>query len=166
MSTGNQAVITVRRPPKAWGGRLRSFRVEIDGRIAGKVAPGGDWVAGFPVAPGRHTVRVGMDWVRSTPVTVEVEPGTSTVLTIGDRGGSLLKLVLPIVLVVFVAQLGTAYFQGTFPSWTPTTLRGVLLYLVVFIAASAVFNAVVTALWDDYWTFFTLESVAAGVPVT
>jgi hypothetical protein len=65
-----------------WGrGFLDSARVEIDGEVVGRLEPYGEgnYVTGFRVEPGEHTVRVLVDGCEGTPRT----------FTLGDASGRL-----------------------------------------------------------------------------
>jgi len=64
-------------------GFARRFRVLIDGRRVGLLSPGE--VAHFPIATGKHTVAVRMDWYRSESLTIEMAADTGLTLWCGAR---------------------------------------------------------------------------------
>lgn len=79
-ATTGQATLTIHRPSDWAGGSWRSFVVRIDGKRVGKIAPGGTGEFSVPVGP--HTVEVSMDWARSVPLHLTVEPGARLELVI------------------------------------------------------------------------------------
>ena len=66
-------VIEVARADAGRRDALRAYRVQIDGRTAGEVWPGG--AVEVPVPPGEHTVRIRLDWTGSDSLTVECVSG-------------------------------------------------------------------------------------------
>lgn len=69
--SGPASQIALTRPAELFG-TARKLRVFIDGEEAGRV--GCDRRERLPVEPGTHRVTVAMDWCRSQPLTVKVEP--------------------------------------------------------------------------------------------
>jgi hypothetical protein len=69
LDTGEAIVVT---RASVWYGMLRRMRVTIDGEIVGRISAGE--TRSFPVAPGRHRVRVGIDWISSRELEVVVPP--------------------------------------------------------------------------------------------
>lgn len=100
----NQAVIVLRRPPGSFFGAWRSILVRIDGRRAGKVKPGE--TGEFPVEPGERTVQLWMDWARSLPLQLVVEPGARIELAVRNLAGRAyyLKTSLPIIIAGLIAR--------------------------------------------------------------
>lgn len=159
MSQTDPTVIVISRPETLFFGRLRSFVVRIDGRKVGYVTRPGP--GEFPVEPGEHTVAVSMDWVRSRPLQVVVEPGSKTDLMIGSRSSWVLKFILPMILVAAV----TPVFLSV---WRPAPANGgdnVLLLIVVQPVIYSMFFAVYLFLTlvfgGDYWALFALNEAGA-----
>lgn len=67
-----------------WG---RSFDVLIDGRPAGSIAPGE--TATFSLSPGRHEIQLKLDWGRSQPVAIDLDPGQTARLRCRPRANLL-----------------------------------------------------------------------------
>jgi hypothetical protein len=65
--------IVLHRDPGGWVDRLRSYRVFIDGVRVGDIQRGGTRT--FEVAPGDHQVELRIDWCRSRPLDVHLDPG-------------------------------------------------------------------------------------------
>lgn len=53
--------------------RLRSYRVELDGKIIDQIKDGE--FKSFDVGPGKHSLRLKIDWARSNKVVFEMEEG-------------------------------------------------------------------------------------------
>ena len=70
--------------------------IYIDGVRAGSVKELETVV--FPVTPGNHVIRAGLDWSRSRPMGVDVPVGSPVELTVGFTGGPILFLVLSLVM--------------------------------------------------------------------
>lgn len=160
MNPRDQAVIAIRRPD-VWFGRSRSFIVWIDGRRAGKIKTG---ITGeFTVEPGTHTVTVSMDWVRSLPSQVIVEPGSRTELVIRGRSGKLAwwKNLLPIIGAVSVAQLLAYVLLEVIASPNANWWMRTGFYIVVLFVVYAGFVLVTSVFSRDYWAMWTLERVDA-----
>jgi hypothetical protein len=90
-----KAVIHVERD-KAMADALRAFKVIVDGETAGKVRRGKS--LRVDVAPGPHKVWMKMDWTKSTPIELELQPGEEATLicgpnrsALGSPGGALVK---------------------------------------------------------------------------
>ena len=73
MTSTESGRIVVRRKPGGYRDRLRSYKVRVDGADRGPLPAGGTVEA--VVRPGRHEVRVTIDWTGSPVVAVEVPPG-------------------------------------------------------------------------------------------
>ncbi len=126
----------------------RRYRVSIDGRLAGYVAPGRS--TEFPVDPGVHMVEASIDWVHALPLRLEVATGSRTNLSIGARPKSLFKSVAPAVIAVSVANL----FQSLRGGWV-----GLLIFLSLVVAAILIPPLLV----KDYWALLTLEPMSGPV---
>jgi hypothetical protein len=72
--------IVVERPNTSIRGRMRRYKIAVDGRVVGKIAAGGELTVDVPVGP--HTVQGKLDWGRSPAVTVEVSEGSNVHLII------------------------------------------------------------------------------------
>jgi hypothetical protein len=59
----------------------RNYRVEIDGRHVGIIGAGE--VGQFAVSPGRHAIRLRIDWCRSPVAEVELRTGENVLLSCG-----------------------------------------------------------------------------------
>ena len=84
------ARIVVRRPKGAYRDAIRSYKIEIDGVVAGSVGPG-DQVE-FPVDPGEHSVRAVIDWTGSPVMPVTVGPGGTERLIVEPAGNAFTAL--------------------------------------------------------------------------
>jgi hypothetical protein len=71
------------RRKSAWADALRAYAVTIDGNRVGRIRDGEEQA--FEVAPGRHVVRVGIDWARSEPVEADVVADRAVSLSCGPR---------------------------------------------------------------------------------
>jgi hypothetical protein len=56
----------------SWAGKLRTFRVLLDGHEIGQIAD--EQTSLFRIPHGRHEPRLKMDWCRSAPVVVDLAP--------------------------------------------------------------------------------------------
>jgi hypothetical protein len=90
------AFILLRRKAALWADRFRDYEILVDGEPAGAIGNGGE--IRIPVPPGRHTVRMKIDWAWSPEVTVEAEAGTERVLACGPNAHPLLVLLYITVL--------------------------------------------------------------------
>jgi hypothetical protein len=164
----SQAVITIRRPDDWVGRSLRSFIVRIDGHRAGRVKPVPALLgpAEFSVEAGEHTVAVSMDWVRSLPCRVTVQPGSRTELMIRARPTTMawLKMTWPIVAaILIVGAIRELLLANTGLPDAPWWVRGgvpLALYVVVFTGIILAIPMVS----GDYWAMWTLEPVGTISP--
>jgi hypothetical protein len=158
MNLRDQTVIAIRRPDD---GIRRSFIVWIDGRRVGKIKTGitGD----FTVEPGTHTVTVSMDWVRSRPSEVFVEPGSRTELVIRGRSDKLAwwKNLLPLVGAVLIAQLLTGVLLEVMANPNANWWVRTGFFLIVYFVVYAGYVLVTSVFSQDYWAMWTLERVGA-----
>jgi hypothetical protein len=65
--------IRLTRDPGGWRDRLRAYSVVVDSEAAGELRRG--QTIELPVAPGGHSVQIAIDWGRSPPLDVDVDPG-------------------------------------------------------------------------------------------
>ena len=158
LNATDQAMIVIRRPGD-WAGRsLRSFIVRIDGRRAGKIKRG---LSGeFAVEPGEHTVAVSMDWIRSRPFQLVVEPGSRTELAIVARSSGAWKMFLPIVLAVFIAQVLVEALRTTWGIADDSWWVRLALFFAAYFVLIAGYILAAPLLVKDYWTLWTLEWAA------
>lgn len=87
-SEGDQGVGAAIRVGRAGGIRRdarRRYKVRIDGEVRGELGAGDE--ATYQVEPGRHTVRVTLDWTTSPEVGVEVASGQTAHLSCRARQG-------------------------------------------------------------------------------
>ena len=71
------AVIQVERD-KSMTDALRAYKVVVDGETAGKVRRGKR--VRVDVAPGPHEVWMKVDWTKSAPIELELQPGEEATL--------------------------------------------------------------------------------------
>jgi hypothetical protein len=74
--------ILVRRT-HSWQDRVRNYAVIVDGRVTANIGNGG--AVRVPVAAGRHTVQLRIDWCRSNPVDISVDAHAPVVLECGPN---------------------------------------------------------------------------------
>jgi hypothetical protein len=84
------AEIVVHRRSALWQDRGRDYRIVIDGAHAGSVANGEK--IRIAVAPGRHTVRMQIDWCWSPEVVVDVGTGMEHVFACGPNANPFLAV--------------------------------------------------------------------------
>ncbi|MGY1702826.1 hypothetical protein [Geodermatophilus sp. SYSU D00766] len=84
------ARIVVRRSEGDYRDATRSYKIEIDGVLAGKVGPG-DQVE-FSVDPGEHSIRAVIDWTGSPVTPVTVSPGGTERLIVEPAGNAFTAL--------------------------------------------------------------------------
>jgi hypothetical protein len=70
---------------KAERDRLRRYRILLDGVEVGRIKRNDTWEGSVP--PGRHQLRVAIDWKSSPTMAIEVRGDSSTVLDCGPTGG-------------------------------------------------------------------------------
>jgi hypothetical protein len=87
---GAMAEIVIRRP-SAWGDKMRSYRIVVDGDHVGTVGENAE--ARIAVKPGRHTVRLKIDWCWSPPLEIDVDAGMQRTLECGPNAHPFLALV-------------------------------------------------------------------------
>jgi hypothetical protein len=79
-----QAIIHITRSHERWRDQWRVYKVIIDGRVVGGVANGES--KDFALRPGKHQVRIGLDWTGSENVAVEVGAGGFKTLCCEPKG--------------------------------------------------------------------------------
>ncbi len=159
MSQTGQGVIAIQRPTSYLFGGSRDFILWIDGQRTGRVkrrVP-----AEFTVDAGEHTLAVSMDWVRSQPVRVVVEPGSRTELAIGARSGWALKFFLPIFLVAMVAPALVEVLRQTTSFAAENWLLRSALFVVGYAVIFAGYLFVTLKYCGEYWAMYTLGPTAA-----
>jgi hypothetical protein len=90
MTATERARIVVRRKPGGYRDRVRSYKVTIDGTERGTLPAGG--TVETEVVPGRHEVRVTIDWTGSPVVAVDVPPGGTAELDAEPAGSAIAAL--------------------------------------------------------------------------
>jgi hypothetical protein len=88
-----QGAIRVTRRRAPWRDALRSYVVLIDGKRAGKIRQGA--TKDFLVQPGRHSLRLKIDWKGSDELTVEVQQD-KTASFVCEPGGSALTAAMDV----------------------------------------------------------------------
>jgi hypothetical protein len=94
---GEQTQITVRRAT-SYADRLRAYKIMLDGVLVGPVRARQSVT--IPVAPGRHSLVLRIDWCGSEEIPFEVHPGEHITF---ECGSSLTgwRIFLGIVYVLF-----------------------------------------------------------------
>src|SRR5687767_12670256 len=67
-----QAQITVRRTT-GYPDRLRAYKVNVDGAVVGLIRARESVTV--PISPGRHSVRLRIDWCSSEQIDFQTQPG-------------------------------------------------------------------------------------------
>jgi hypothetical protein len=83
---GLTATLRVERAAAPWRDRLRPYRIVVDGETVGSVADG--TTEEVSVAPGRHTLRLRIDWASSPEVEFVVADGEQVTLRCRPNGGA------------------------------------------------------------------------------
>jgi hypothetical protein len=86
-AAGDGCTLTVRRPKAVWRDRIRSYQIEVDGKVVGEIFSDSELV--FSLPPGEHTVRATIDSTGSQLVRVVMSPKSSTDLLVKAAGNSL-----------------------------------------------------------------------------
>lgn len=74
---------------------LRRYTVLLDGVPVGKIGAGE--VKHFPLATGRHTISVKIDWCESAPFAIEKQPNSNLVLRCGAQFNDWRCWVMPFI---------------------------------------------------------------------
>lgn len=77
----DQTQITVRRTT-SYADRLRAYKVKVDGVVVGSVRARESVTV--PVAPGRHSLVLRIDWCGSEQIDFEVQPGENVFFECGS----------------------------------------------------------------------------------
>lgn len=88
--------IVIRRVERRWQDRTRDYKIIVDGRKVARVGNGGK--ATISIEPGKHNVRMAIDWGRSKPLDVHISPEQSLQLECGPNVKPGLALIYAIVL--------------------------------------------------------------------
>jgi hypothetical protein len=83
-------VLVIRRAHSKWTDRARSYKVLVDGQQRAQI--GDDAVVQVPVTPGRHVVRLEIDWCRSPDLACDLAHGEILRLECGPNASPLLAL--------------------------------------------------------------------------
>lgn len=94
----DQAQITVTRTT-SYPGRLRSYKVKIDGVILGQVRAGSSVT--IPVSSGRHSISLRIDWCGSEPIDFEAKPGEHLYFEGGSNLVNGWGMLFPLLYAVF-----------------------------------------------------------------
>ncbi len=89
------ASLYVKRASTPWRDKSRSYKIEVDGQLAGEVRDGQD--TRLALSPGTHSIRIKIDWSGSTPILFSVGPGTTASFwcePAGSAGWAALDLLL------------------------------------------------------------------------
>lgn len=70
---------------------LRAYQIELDGQIIGKISKGE--ISSLDIQPGRHRLRLTIDWCSSPYVDFEIQIGQSVKFACGSNVPALLVLV-------------------------------------------------------------------------
>jgi len=69
----SEAIVRVTRVSAPIASRLHSYRVELDGKVIGKIASGER--TDFDVEPGHHRLRIRASWTGSQTLSFEIKKG-------------------------------------------------------------------------------------------
>jgi hypothetical protein len=78
-----KAYVEIDRAANLWRDRARAYRVLIDDTRAGKVQWGSTLL--LPVSPGRHRLRLALDFYRSPEADFDVQPGETAYFHCGPN---------------------------------------------------------------------------------
>jgi len=82
MNSTSSGEIVLRRS-KSYRDRLRKYKVIVDGAEIGHISAGQS--KAFAVPPGRHELKLRLDWKGSPVLSVEVAPGVSAHFACGGK---------------------------------------------------------------------------------
>jgi hypothetical protein len=80
------STLRLERDGVLWRDKMRLYKVILDGRSIGKIGFGK--VAEFPIEPGSHRLRMGIDWAGSRTVEFEVGPNETSAWKCRPGGGA------------------------------------------------------------------------------
>jgi hypothetical protein len=85
------AEIVIRRLPGGWRDRFRSYKVYVDGSVVARIRRG--QTAHIEVTSGKHELEVGIDWMKSSSIVVDVdEDPRRNALVCGPAGFGMLGI--------------------------------------------------------------------------
>jgi hypothetical protein len=87
----SDAIIRLTRVSAPVRDRLRSYKVELDGKIIGKIRSGE--CSDFNVEPGHHRLRMKADWTGSQILSFEIKKGAVSHFECQPNGHSLTALI-------------------------------------------------------------------------
>jgi hypothetical protein len=87
----SEAIVRVTRVTAPVQDRLRSYRVELDGIVVGKLGSGE--TTDFDVAPGHHRIRIRASWTGSQALSFQVKKGAVAHFECQPNGHSVSALV-------------------------------------------------------------------------
>jgi hypothetical protein len=87
----SDAIVRLTRVSAPVRDRLRSYRVELDGKIIGKVRSGE--CTDFIIEPGHHRIRMKGDWTGSQTLSFEIKKGAVAHFDCQPNGHSLTALI-------------------------------------------------------------------------
>jgi hypothetical protein len=87
----SEAIVRLTRVTAPVQDRLRSYRVELDGTIIGKVGAGE--TTDFDVEPGHHRIRIRSSWTGSQVLSFEIKKGAVAHFECQPNGHSFTALV-------------------------------------------------------------------------
>ena len=82
-----------------YANKLRAYSILIDDTKAGKIKDGE--TVTHSLSPGSHTVQARIDWCRTKPVEITVEPGQEIHFKVGCYGGFGWRLLLALFDVIW-----------------------------------------------------------------
>ncbi|HSU26781.1 MAG TPA: hypothetical protein VLJ68_00245 [Chitinophagaceae bacterium] len=93
----NKPKIIVRRKGE-WMNRLKSYKVSIDGNIAGSVSNGN--AEEFAVEPGLHKIRCKVNWCGSEELSIDLREGEKAYLEVKSGMKYYYVLAIPVLAVI------------------------------------------------------------------
>jgi hypothetical protein len=107
------ADLIVARAPEGWPDRYRAYRLVIDSKVHAKIRRGSQ--ASASVAPGRHSVRMRLDWCGSQTLDLDLRDGERAYLTcqsgVRKARGNPFKLKAKLVLPLYLTVWRTRYID-------------------------------------------------------
>jgi hypothetical protein len=86
-----EAIVRLTRVTAPVRDRIRSYKVELDGRVIGKIRSGER--SDFTVEPGHHRLRIRADWTGSQVLSFEIKKGAVAHFECQPNGHSLTALI-------------------------------------------------------------------------
>jgi hypothetical protein len=100
------AEIKIDRDRNLWVDRARAYKVLIDGEIAGEIRHGES--RSFNVPPGRHQLRLKIDWAMSKSMDIDLPSGAQATIRCGPARPFLLGQLLGTLKISPYIRVGTA----------------------------------------------------------